>query len=181
MGDGGVSRGRSVAVAVGGSDMWHVTGRHAKCHFLYTIQILGRQFLPQKFVILGNTKFPPKQKKQKKRLKIIKIHYKFSKNCLTVIFPTFPRACIPKKFKIVTKKLFTAKHRMCSNKLNPNPENLTPSRMVWMMTFCKSGEKWRTTTDTCHLTRYIYKKNCIGATIWRFDVSHFHTFDCNSG
>ena len=29
---------------------------------------------------------------------------------------------------------------MFSNKFYPNPENLTPSRMVWMMTFCKSDK-----------------------------------------
>ena len=28
---------------------------------------------------------------------------------------------------------------MFSNKFYPNPENFTPSRMVWMVTFCKSG------------------------------------------
>ena len=30
---------------------------------------------------------------------------------------------------------------MFNYKFNPNPENFTPSPIVWMVTFCKSGSK----------------------------------------
>ena len=39
--------------------------RHGKCHFLYTIPILGKIIYPKKCVIFGNTKFATKQQKQK--------------------------------------------------------------------------------------------------------------------
>ena len=34
----------------------------------------------------------------------------------------------------------TTKQRMFSYKFYPNPENITPSRMVWMVTFSKSTQ-----------------------------------------
>ena len=34
---------------------------------------------------------------------------------------------------------FTTKHRKFCYKFNPNHENFTPSRIVWMVTFCKSA------------------------------------------
>ena len=52
--------------------------RHAKCHFLYTIKILGKLNLPQK----------------------VKIQYLFTENILKVVFHTFPRTLTHKKSQI---------------------------------------------------------------------------------
>ena len=43
----------------------------------------------------------------------------------------------PKMQKLWKQIEFTTKHRMLSYKFYPNPENCSPSRMVWMVTFSK--------------------------------------------
>ena len=52
---------------------------------------------------------------------------------------TFTRAFIPQNAKLWQQNEFTTKHQMFSYKFYPNPENFTPSRMVGMVTFSKSG------------------------------------------
>ena len=45
----------------------------------------------------------------------------------------------PKMQKLWQQIESTTKHRMFGYKFYPNTENFTPSRMVWMVTFCKSA------------------------------------------
>ena len=61
------------------------------------------------------------------------------KSTLKVIFPSIARTFTKINAKILQQITLTTKHCMFSYKVYPNPENLTPSRMMLMVTFCKSG------------------------------------------
>ena len=69
-------------------------------------------------------------------IKIHLKHYKFIKSTLNVTFPTFPRTITP---KIVTTNWNDETTPYVQLNIYPNPENFTPSRMVWMVTFWKSA------------------------------------------
>ena len=53
---------------------------------------------------------------------------------------------------------------MFSYKFYPNPQNFTLSRMVWMVTFCKSGFKWRLQRVLSALRKNRVKAIYIGIT-----------------
>ena len=64
------------------------------------------------------------------------IHKKYHKSHIPYISQTFYP---PKNAKFGQQIEFTTKHRIFSYKCYQNPENFTPSRMVWMVTFWKSA------------------------------------------
>ena len=61
------------------------------------------------------------------------------KSTLNVIFPTTSQVFKQQIPKLWHQMGFTPKHSIFCYKFLTNPDNFIPSRMVWMVTFCKSA------------------------------------------
>ena len=60
----------------------------------------------------------------------------FMNNSIAIIFTS---VLTIEESKIVLNQIYGGKkHPMIRQKNYPSPENFTPSRMVWLVTFCKS-------------------------------------------
>ena len=106
----------------------------------------AEQFYPKNYIIFGKTKFATNQRNNKIQWNIlifIKIHLRtLIINWKYVKIYVLQNFYHPKCAKLWQQNEFTTKHNIFSYKLYPNPENFTPSRMVWMVTLCKSEEDY---------------------------------------
>ena len=74
----------------------------------------------------------------------VTIQYYFTKNTLNKSFLIFLKPFTPKKCQLGTQNWIFDNKLYVQLQFYTNPENFTPSRMVWMVTFSKS--------DTTHAT-----------------------------